>query len=488
MFSAFRLPAVGLLEPLAKSGVVAAYFPVISSWIAETKRFYSFRNFSATAVGMAASRVTKVEYLPVSLKSVVPVIPRTEKEKEQLIEDLTTMGCEGLLAEPWAIKSEEMVQEFQRPRSNEWEGTIRRDPEHWTADLWADVYGFRKEGRMRAGRTGTWIDGKFKQVINPKDGHSVSDCIDPREKRVLEFVVPILYPEKPGRITKEIDNTIFGALSGEYKVSWGQVIHELVDKLVSVLGKRKPTPVSPYLLHLYYKSECIRKDEIQKMEVAKECLDMGFATEDKAEEEQDKSDRASLSPNACRQSSPSTGKRMKTTIRSPKGKSPGHDLSCLDTTDNPFQRVKDDLYQVQSRFNKMEIVIRSATKLLGDCKARNLSKEIRKLKEESDSRLKAQNDDLKVQITELQGIIKSQGAEVERLRARNADLGKICEALAIPGDVLNRAQLFDEDIKREGHLSGQKILTILVKYGQKMEATLEEMRKLLPGPVEAEPS
>ena len=51
---------------------------------------------------------------------------------------------------------------------------------------------------MRAGRTGTWIDGKFRSPINSKDGHSVEDCIDPREqRRVLEFVVPIVYPEKP---------------------------------------------------------------------------------------------------------------------------------------------------------------------------------------------------------------------------------------------------------------------------------------------------
>ena len=59
-----------------------------------------------------------------------------------------------------------------------------------------------------------------------------------------------MYPEKPGRVTKEVGNTIFGALSREYKVSWGKVIGEVVDKLVSVLGKWKPTPVSPYLFHL----------------------------------------------------------------------------------------------------------------------------------------------------------------------------------------------------------------------------------------------
>ena len=295
---------------------------------------------------MAGTSSTKTEFLPVSLKAVVPIIPKVDDEKDQLIEDLTKMGCKGLLAAPWSLRSEAMVQEFQHARSNEWDNTIRRDPEHWTADLWADVYGFRKEGRMRAGRTGMWIDGKFKQSINPKDGHAVSDCIDPWEKRVLEFVVPIFYLEKPGRVTKEIGNTIFGALSGEYKVSWGQVIHEVVDKLVSVLSKRKPTPVSPYLFHLFQKFDCLRKDEIEKWKVVKECLEIGFASKDELAEEQDESDRASLSPNIRPQTTPSPGSRMKNTFRSPKGKSPIRDFGCLDVADDPFQRVQDNLYQV----------------------------------------------------------------------------------------------------------------------------------------------
>ena len=74
------------------------------------------------------------------------------------------------------------------------------------------------------GRIDRWIDGKFGSPINSKDGHVVDDCIDPREKRVLEFVVPILYLEKQNRITTEVGNTIFGALAREYKVNWRQVI------------------------------------------------------------------------------------------------------------------------------------------------------------------------------------------------------------------------------------------------------------------------
>ena len=44
------------------------------------------------------------------------------------------------------------------------------------------------------------------------------DCKDPRVKRVLEFLVPLLYPEEPTRVTITVGNTIFGALSEERPV------------------------------------------------------------------------------------------------------------------------------------------------------------------------------------------------------------------------------------------------------------------------------
>ena len=130
---------------------------------------------------MAGAGASKVAFRPVSLKSVKPVIPKEQLEKEQLVEDLETMGCEGLILEPWIVKSEEMVKEFQVKRSNEWLKTIQRVPDHWSPEVWADVYGFKKEGRARATRNEPWITGKFNLDINAKDGHAVSDCIDPRE-------------------------------------------------------------------------------------------------------------------------------------------------------------------------------------------------------------------------------------------------------------------------------------------------------------------
>ena len=169
---------------------------------------------------MGKTSAVKLEVPLVSLRSVTSLVPRDAKEKEQLVEDLTRMGYEGLLAEPWTLRSEAIVQEFLQARSNEWEHTIRRDPERWIADSWAEVYNFRKEGRSMAGRINKHVDGKFCTSINPKDGHAVANCVDPRERKVLEFVVSILYPEKLSRVTLTVGNTIFGTLSEVRKINW----------------------------------------------------------------------------------------------------------------------------------------------------------------------------------------------------------------------------------------------------------------------------
>ena len=77
----------------------------------------------------AGSRVVKIETPTMGLQIVAPSIPRDPAEKDQLKADLMKMGCEGLIAQPWTLKNRDMVQEFLRLRSNEWEGSIRRLPE-----------------------------------------------------------------------------------------------------------------------------------------------------------------------------------------------------------------------------------------------------------------------------------------------------------------------------------------------------------------------
>ena len=75
-----------------------------------------------------------------------------------------------------------------------------------------EVYRFTEGGVGLAHWTDTYVDGKFAHAVNPKDDYPVWDCRNARHCRVLEFLVPIVHPDKPTRVTITIGNTIFGAL------------------------------------------------------------------------------------------------------------------------------------------------------------------------------------------------------------------------------------------------------------------------------------
>ena len=148
--------------------------------------------------------------------------------------------------------------------SNIFDTTIRDRPEEWTAGVWKEIYDFAPGGGGMANRTDLYIEGKFRKEADPKDGYPVRDCRDARERRVLEFLVPIVHPNKPTRVTqvtRTLGNTIFGALSGERSVDWAIIFMEFVNRLVGRAGKTKPTPIYPFLYHLYKSKGLLTEDE-----------------------------------------------------------------------------------------------------------------------------------------------------------------------------------------------------------------------------------
>ena len=192
-----------------------------------------------------------------ALKAVVPGMPKSVKDRELLEEDLQRIGCHGFIGKPWGLRMEDMVAELLGDKDNRWDRTMHQAPEKWTVKEWRKVYGFGRGGEGMASRTDRFIDGMFSGRVNPKDGYAVADCKDPRIKRVLEFLVPLLYPEKPTRVTITVGNTIFGALSGERPIDWGIVVKNLVQRLLSGMRKSKATPIYPYVFHLYQPHELL---------------------------------------------------------------------------------------------------------------------------------------------------------------------------------------------------------------------------------------
>ena len=211
----------------------------------------------------------------VSLRNMTPTIPGNEFERGMLKSDLEDLGCVGLLERPWNLKNEDSIQQFvliregKLERNNMFDTTIRDRPEEWTAGVWREVYDFGLGRSGLANRTDLYIEGKFRNKADSKDGFPVRDCRNPRERKLLEFLVFIVHPDKPTRVTRTIGNTIFGALSGERPVDWSKVFSELVQQLVSGAGKSKPTPICPFLYHLYECKGLLTEEEETNYTTAK---------------------------------------------------------------------------------------------------------------------------------------------------------------------------------------------------------------------------
>lgn len=185
-------------------------------------------------------------------RNLFPVIPKDAQHRKELEEDLVQIGCRGFLDRPWRLKSEEMILELKKKQSSEWAKTNRALPEKWTIDTWKHVYNFPRGGEGMAPRTyKKAAPDKFHNPPLSKDGYVVGDCKNERHKRLLQFLMPILYPERPNRVLVTTANTIFGALSGDRKVFWGVVLKEMVAKMVATLGNTIGTPIGPFFFHLY---------------------------------------------------------------------------------------------------------------------------------------------------------------------------------------------------------------------------------------------
>jgi hypothetical protein len=219
----------------------------------------------------------------VKLRKIVPEVPRDETERGELLEDLQVMGCSGFLEKPWGFKDDRIVRELLDGVSNEFDNSIRGQPVWWTEECWREVYHFGKGGGGLAGRKDEYVKECFKDLPSPKDGYSIDDYKDPRHKRLLAFLVPIVYPEKPNRITVTWGNTIFGALNGGRKVNWARVITTLVVQLAAQVDKSRATSICPFLYHLYERKELLRPEEEKAWKIQEGMLKYGESgSEDEA--------------------------------------------------------------------------------------------------------------------------------------------------------------------------------------------------------------
>jgi hypothetical protein len=162
------------------------------------------------------------------------------------------------------------LREFLFKRGNQWFRSIWHDPEKWTAEVWAEVYGFSpKKGEGWASRKDSLYVGKLRREHDLKDEFNPGNFRNPRERRVIKFILPTLSSEKHKQLTITMVNTLFGAMFGVRPVNWGRLIQENVEKSLPHIGQ-KPSFLSPYILHLYQQYGCINEAEEDALTIAED--------------------------------------------------------------------------------------------------------------------------------------------------------------------------------------------------------------------------
>ena len=341
--------------------------------------------------------------------------------------------------------------------------------------------------------------------VNPKDGYAVADCKDPRIKRVLEFLVPLLYPKKPTRVTIMVGNTIFEALSGERPVDWGIVVKDLVQRLLSGMGKSKATPICPYIFHLYHSHELLLPAEKKEYRIqealvkhnveSKEEEDPNSLTNLDEEESLDYSDECeNLTPSEIKEIQKQEAARLKKSPinkrkQPPAPKEPvANKLKSpvpLERLDRSYQVIAHALKEIQEREHEQQGLIQALCGKLGNIQLEELLVAIDHLP--SQKRL----EELEAKTTFLQEKSKKASEELrEEKKAHRKALDKLNLSLAFnqkletyvgnTGDVVNNAQLFNANLAQHP-VTAKKVIPVLVDFADKMEELLDEMRVLFDG-------
>ena len=151
----------------------------------------------------------------------------------------------------------------------------------------------------------------------------MSDCRVDRNRRLLEFLIPIVHPDKPTQVTITIGNTIFGALDGGREVDWGVVFRDMIQRLAKGVGKPKPTPICPFLFHIYEGQGLLTAEEELDYRTAKEMAGYRITPDPDSRPGSDENEPAPAPASSPRPGPSRTPtKRKKSTYKAPSGSPP----------------------------------------------------------------------------------------------------------------------------------------------------------------------
>ena len=418
-------------------------------------------------------------------KDISPFIPKDPLELTELKEDLLRMGCLCLLDFCWDFGVKSTVQEIRHDPLPEPEGdSIRACPERWTVSRWQEVYNFPRQG---AGWTSLkkeeYAKGRFS-TKDAKNGYAVQDCLDSRAKRVFSFLVPILHPEKPTRVTVTLANTLYGSYLGERMVNWAIIVKDVVIRLTKSVNGIKRSPLCPFLIHLYHHF----KETTPEEDMAYETQLMMKKFEGTESEAEPASEGGSSSSQSEEEALPPPKRQRQKQGGAPSTRTRA---AARAAATGPAQlggktyRASELIEALRVYVDDVERTLGHVSSLVGNPPCQGLLAAVKeKIGGASDLRLMEQKvNRLTLDMTKM----KSRALEAEKsckeallqANASAAALQQVEEALHLPAEVVMKAKMFDARLDRDDHISSKRVIAFMIEQTVKVEAAYANMRMLV---------
>ena len=353
--------------------------------------------------------------------------------------------------------------------------------------------------------------------VDPKDGYSVGNYRNDWQRWLLKFLVLIVHPDKPTRVIITIGNTIFGALDGGREVDWGVVFRDIAQRLAKGVGKSKPTPICPFLFHLYEGQGLLTADKELDYRTAKEMAGYRITPDPDSRPGTDE-DELVPTPTPSPRLGPSRtpNRRKKSTYRTPSGSPPvrsrGPSSPVPPETqpraqqpgsqpeggqvwvEKPFVGIARSFRQAQAQYESMEEALEQIGSELG-VGPEGIIPTIRSLpKAREVDVLRARIAGLINDNNGLQTQVADRNWRLEEAEARVAAVEegqiwaeaestkwhsvsrKFFDSFGFPGDMVTKARTFDECMKKPEAVSAPKVLRMLVDFSGRVENLLKEIR------------
>ncbi|CAM6099454.1 unnamed protein product [Calypogeia fissa] len=221
------------------------------------------------------------------------------------------MGCGPLLDLTWGYQSEDIVREVaNNSPPSQFPDSIRAIPGKWTVTLIAEALGLNSSGEGLLAKAENLTKPYFAGEIDAKEGWRLSQCSDPKFQAVLSFLIPILSPQKPRRVTVRVGSTIVAAYTGLKVIFWPKILEDVIALQARSLHLKTPTSLSCYLAHLYAHQNVLTKEEMESFESLSYLALMGdpdAVMEEHTDSDTDKEDVPSTRPPLKRKLSQSPG-------------------------------------------------------------------------------------------------------------------------------------------------------------------------------------